>query len=96
MHICSVLFLYVYISLSINLNVCYVNAFKVVKDVTSSSAPAYWSAECGDRTYVGSYTLVMDWAECRDSTSPMLENWDTPSPSLTSWTWTPWSVSGTI
>ena len=39
---------------------------EIVKDVSSSSAPAYWSAECGDRTYVGSYTLMMDWAECRD------------------------------
>merc|ERR1719410_1830203 len=39
---------------------------EVVKDVTSSSAPAYWNAECGGRTYVGSYTLMMDWAECRD------------------------------
>jgi len=37
-----------------------------LKDVTSSSAPAYWSAECGDRTYVGSHTLMMDWAQCRD------------------------------
>jgi len=42
------------------------HASNVVKDVTSSSAPAYWTAECGDRTYVGSYTLTMDWAECRD------------------------------
>merc|ERR1712227_937768 len=39
---------------------------EVVKDVTSSSAPAYWNAECGGRTYVGSYTLMMDWTECRD------------------------------
>merc|ERR1719270_372271 len=39
---------------------------EVIKDVTLSSAPAYWSAECGDRTYVGTYTLMMDWAECRD------------------------------
>ena len=39
---------------------------ETVMDVSSSSAPAYWSAECGDRTYVGSYTLMMDWAECRD------------------------------
>ena len=39
---------------------------ETVKDVSSSSAPAYWSAECGDRTYIGSYTLMMDWAECRD------------------------------
>ena len=39
---------------------------EVLTDVRSSSAPAYWSAQCGDRTYVGSYTLMMDWAECRD------------------------------
>jgi len=39
---------------------------KTIQDVTSSSAPAYWTAECGDRTYVGTYTLMMDWAECRD------------------------------
>ena len=37
-----------------------------VSDLTSGSAPAYWSAECGGRTYVGSYTLMMDWAQCRD------------------------------
>merc|ERR1712156_944793 len=37
-----------------------------VADVSSSNAPAYWNAQCGDRTYVGSYTLMMDWAECRD------------------------------
>ena len=24
---------------------------KTIQDVTSSSAPAYWTAECGDRTY---------------------------------------------
>merc|ERR1712110_466345 len=39
---------------------------EVLSDVRSSSAPAYWNAQCGDRTYVGSYTLMMDWAECRD------------------------------
>merc|ERR1719330_2307791 len=39
---------------------------EVVPDLTSASAPAYWSAECGGRTYVGSYTLMMDWAQCRD------------------------------
>jgi len=39
---------------------------KTIQDVTPSSAPVYWTAECGDRTYVGSYTLMMDWAECRD------------------------------
>ena len=37
-----------------------------VLDLTSGAAPAYWSAECGGRTYVGSYTLMMDWAQCRD------------------------------
>merc|ERR1712012_1096308 len=37
-----------------------------VIDLTSGDAPAYWSVECGDRTYVGSYTLMMDWAQCRD------------------------------
>ena len=37
-----------------------------VPDLTSGDAPAYWSAECGGRTYVGSYTLMMDWAQCRD------------------------------
>merc|ERR1712050_55538 len=41
-------------------------AAKTVKDVTSSSAPAYWSAECGGRTYVGSYTVMMDWQDCKD------------------------------
>ena len=41
-----------------------------VPDLTSGSAPAYWSAECGDRTYVGSYTLMMDWAQCRDYCRP--------------------------
>ena len=51
---------------------------EVVPDLSSASAPAYWSAECGDRTYVGSYTLMMDWA--------------TPSALLTSWTLTPWSA----
>merc|ERR1719330_1790382 len=39
---------------------------EVVPDLTSASAPAYWSAECGGRTYVGSYTLMMDWADCKD------------------------------
>ena len=34
--------------------------------MTSGDAPAYCSAECGGRTYVGSYTLMMDWAQCRD------------------------------
>merc|ERR1719323_2505038 len=37
-----------------------------VPDLTSGDAPAYWSAECGGRTYVGSYTLMMNWAQCRD------------------------------
>merc|ERR1712095_223338 len=37
-----------------------------VSDVSSFNAPAYWNADCGDRTYVGTYTLMMDWAECRD------------------------------
>ena len=37
-----------------------------VPDLSSGDAPAYWSAECGGRTYVGSYTLMMDWAQCRD------------------------------
>jgi len=37
-----------------------------VIDLTSGDAPAYWSAECGGRTYVGSYTLMMDWTQCRD------------------------------
>ena len=41
-----------------------------VPDLTSGSAPAYWSAECGGRTYVGSYTLMMDWAQCRDYCRP--------------------------
>ena len=27
---------------------------EVIKDVTLSSASAYWSADCGDRTYFGS------------------------------------------
>jgi len=35
-------------------------------DVTSTGAPAYWSAQCGDRTYVGSYTLMMEWNDCKD------------------------------
>ena len=69
---------------------------EIVRDVTSSSAPAYWNAECGGRTYVGSYTLMMDWAECRDYCQyfPTLENWDTPSPSLIFWTVRPWSAWG--
>ena len=29
-------------------------------------APAYWTATCGDRSVVGSYTLMMDWEECKD------------------------------
>jgi len=33
---------------------------------STSNAPAYWSTQCGDRTYVGTYTLMMDWTECRD------------------------------
>ena len=37
-----------------------------VADVTSSSAPTSWTAQCGGRTYLGSYTVMMDWAECRD------------------------------
>ena len=37
-----------------------------VSDVTSSSAPASWTAQCGGRTYLGTYTVMMDWAECRD------------------------------
>ena len=38
---------------------------KTVKDVTSSSAPAYWSAQCGGSTFAGSYTVMMPWADCR-------------------------------
>ena len=30
-----------------------------VPDLTSGDAPAYWSAECGGRSYVGSY---IGWA----------------------------------
>ena len=37
-----------------------------VKDVRAASAPANWNAQCGDRMYVGSYTLMMDWAYCKD------------------------------
>merc|ERR1712241_1489537 len=61
-------------------------AAKTVKDVTSSSAPAYWSAECGGRTYVGSYTVMMDWPDCKDYCKyfPHAENWGTPSPLPTS------------
>ena len=39
---------------------------ETVKDVSAASAPANWNAECGGRTYVGSYTLMMDWADCKD------------------------------
>ena len=39
---------------------------EVLPNVKTSSAPAYWSAQCGDRTYVGSYTLMMDWDKCKD------------------------------
>ena len=38
---------------------------EVIKDVTLSSALAYWSADCGDRTYVGS-----DGQYRRDSGEP--------------------------
>ena len=30
-----------------------------VPDLTSGSAPAYWSADCRGRTYVGSYNLII-------------------------------------
>ena len=36
-----------------------------LSDVRSSSAPEFWSAECGGRRYSGSYTIMMDWADCR-------------------------------
>jgi len=39
---------------------------EVLPDVKGSSAPAYWSAQCGDKTFAASYTLMMDWAQCRD------------------------------
>jgi len=39
---------------------------ETVKDVGAASTSPYWSAQCGDRTYVGTYTLMMDWAECKD------------------------------
>eukprot|EP00091_Calanus_sinicus_P019749 TRINITY_DN5078_c0_g3_i4.p1 TRINITY_DN5078_c0_g3~~TRINITY_DN5078_c0_g3_i4.p1 ORF type:complete len:263 (+),score=72.49 TRINITY_DN5078_c0_g3_i4:42-791(+) len=39
---------------------------ETLMDVTLSSAPAYWSAHCGDRTYIGSYTLMMEWNDCKD------------------------------
>ena len=68
-----------------------------VYDVTSTSAPASWTAQCGDRTYLGSFTVMMDWAECRDycKYSPMLTSLGTSWCSPTSWTATPWSASGT-
>ncbi len=66
-------------------------------NLTSGSAPAYWSAECGGRTYVGPYTLMMDWAQCRDyctyfpaSLTPRSSG--THSALLTSWMLTPWSA----
>merc|ERR1712186_19750 len=37
-----------------------------LSDVRSASAPEFWSAECGGRTYIGTYTIIMDWADCRD------------------------------
>ena len=37
-----------------------------LSDVVSSSAPEFWSAECGGRTYTGTYTVMMDWPDCRD------------------------------
>merc|ERR1712154_661370 len=37
-----------------------------LSDVSSSFAPEFWSAECGGRTYTGTYTVMMDWPDCRD------------------------------
>ena len=39
---------------------------EVLPNVQASSAPAYWSAQCGDHTYAGSYTQMMDWAACQN------------------------------
>ena len=39
---------------------------EVLPNVKTSSAPAYWSAQCGDKTYAASYTLMMDWDKCKD------------------------------
>ena len=37
---------------------------EVLQDVQATSAPAYWSAQCGDKTFAASYTQMMDWAQC--------------------------------
>jgi len=39
-------------------------ASELEKDVSASSVPPYWSVECGDRTFIGSYTVMMDWPDC--------------------------------
>ena len=39
---------------------------EVLPIIQASSGPAYWSAQCGDHTYAGSYTQMMDWAACMD------------------------------
>ena len=36
-----------------------------LSDVWSSTAPDFWSAECGGRIYTGTYTIMMDWPDCR-------------------------------
>ena len=37
-----------------------------IQEVANVSATAYWSTNCGDRTFVGSSILKMEWTECKD------------------------------
>jgi len=40
-------------------------ASEIERDVSAASSdPPYWSAECGDRTFIGSYTVTMEWSDC--------------------------------
>jgi len=36
------------------------------RNLADSNAPAYWNADCGGKTYVGSYTVMMEWADCNN------------------------------
>ena len=33
---------------------------------SNSSAPAYWTAECNEKMFLGSYTVMLSWDECQD------------------------------
>ena len=39
---------------------------KPVRVRDAEKAPAYWSAQCGGRSFAATYTLMMDWEECKD------------------------------